>query len=159
MSLESEIKRRISIEIGSEEDFLLLDNPIGVAVFDQRRVKYGLGGPGAPDMIGILFVEGIGGFFVGMEVKQPGQNPKPHQREIHELWSRFGALIYTIHSPEEARAALEDARKKCREPRKPMTSKVFSIRYCQKCGHTGMSPNGDPCLYCTPATPDDEIKL
>lgn len=114
--LESEIKRRIMVAIGAEPDLLLMENVVGSALYINKEtgieyhVPYGLM-KGSPDLVGIMLP---GGWWVCFEVKQPGLDAEPHQREIHDLWGKFGALVYVVHSPEEAVDALNDARKRRR---------------------------------------------
>lgn len=116
-TLETELQRRIELELGAEKDFLLLRNSVGHAkYFDEKTAKewhvpYGLG-VGSPDLIGILRVHGLG-VWVCLEVKCPGEEPEPPQEKCHAIWRRFGALVYVVRSVAEARDALEDARATC----------------------------------------------
>ena len=114
MSLESEIQRRIEAEVGAEPDFLILKNSCGVATHYSAeggawKVPYGLGS-GSPDLVGMHRVGAVLAAWVALEVKRPGEKPDPHQLKCHDVWRRFGALVYVVTSPEEARAALVDAR-------------------------------------------------
>ena len=116
--LEKEVQRQIEAEIGAEPDFLLMKNSVGVAkYFDdngkQFVVPYGVGGPGAPDLIGILRLTVAGveaGICVCLEVKADEGELEPDQKKCHAAFRRFGAIVETVRSAAEARAALERAR-------------------------------------------------
>jgi len=64
------------------------------------------GGPqmmaGLPDLICC-----IQGLFIGIEVKQPGQNPTARQVFIHSLIRRSGGVAIVAHSVEEAANTIE----------------------------------------------------
>lgn len=113
--MESILQRNIEIAIGSEPDFLMLRNSVGSAKYVQEttgktfHVPYGLG-VGSPDLVGILAPWGV---FIGLEVKDPNGIVEPHQTTSHELWRRFGALVYVVRSVEDARIALQHARREC----------------------------------------------
>lgn len=115
--LEKQIQREIEAEIGAEPDLLLMKNSVGVAkYFDdagkQYVVPYGLG-VGSPDLVGILHVS-VAGWTVGvwlcLEVKPAEGDLEPDQIRCHAAWKRFGAIVETVRSPKEARAALDRAR-------------------------------------------------
>ena len=114
-TLESEVQRQIEAAIGAEPDFLLLRNSVGLAAhFDDKsgktwRVPYGLG-TGSPDLVGMLRVGPCLSAWVAIEVKCPGEEAEPHQAVVHDQWRAFGALVYVVHSPDEARMALATAR-------------------------------------------------
>ncbi len=110
--LENPIQRDIELDLGALPDLLLLRNNVGRAVFvnesDARQysVPYGLG-TGSPDLVGILGPEGR---FFCLEVKAPGEVPRPEQEKCHRTWRNFGAFVATVDSVGSARAALERAR-------------------------------------------------
>lgn len=139
--LETEIQRRIQVEIGSEPDLLLMRNSVGEAKHaDEETGKvwqfpYGLG-VGSPDLVGLLRrklryrADGwpvvtrqsddtvfslsnpvITSTWFCLEVKCPGETPTDEQKKCHAVWRKFGAFIDVVTSPQEARAALERARK------------------------------------------------
>lgn len=131
--LEKKIQRAIEADLGAEPDLLLLKNSVGQAEYfndagEQYFVPYGLG-VGSPDLVGLLRVEVLRpsrkgdtilqtalirtvGIWFCLEVK-PSEvaEPDEHQKKCHAIWRRFGAFIDTVHSVEEARAALERARR------------------------------------------------
>jgi hypothetical protein len=140
--LESEIQRRIEAEIGAEPDLLLFKNSVGLARYvdgdgKEFRVPYGLG-TGSPDLVGILAPWGR---WFCLEVKVPGEEPRPEQVKSHAVWRRFGAYIRSVTSPEEARAALEDARADLR-----------SAHHLE----TGSPRSSSPCHFTRPACTSGE---
>ena len=109
--LEKTIQAEIEAAIGAEPDFLLLRNAVGKATFYNDEGKayhsaFGLG-TGSPDLVGIL---GPHGRWLCLEVKVPGEEAEPHQEVCHQQWRVFGALVYVVHSVDEARSALTAAR-------------------------------------------------
>lgn len=117
--LEKQCQREIEAEIGAEPDLLLMKNSVGVAKFydddgKQFVVPFGLGN-GSPDLTGVLRVS-IGGLVVGvwfcLEVKADEGELSPEQRKCHEVWRRFGAIVETVRSADEARTALQRARER-----------------------------------------------
>lgn len=116
--LEKEVQRRIEAELGAEPDFLLMKNSVGVAKhFDERGneyvVPYGVGGKGAPDLVGALRVA-VGGVVVAiwlaLEVKAEQGDLSPDQIRCHAAWRRAGIMVETVRSAAEARAAVDRAR-------------------------------------------------
>ena len=108
---ENALQRDIQAAIGAEPDLLLFKNSVGHARFvndDGREytVPYGLG-KGSPDLVGILAPSGR---WFCLELKVPGEDATDEQQKVHDVWRRFGALVYAVHSVDEARAGLEDAR-------------------------------------------------
>ena len=109
--LESEIQRQILAAIGSEWDYLVLKNSVGVAqhyAADGKswKVPYGLG-VGSPDLVGILAPLGR---WLCFEVKCPGEEATKEQEIVHSIWRGFGAFVFVVHSVEETRAALKQMR-------------------------------------------------
>lgn len=110
---ENALQRAIEAAIGAEPDLLVLRNSVGQARHvheDSARVffvPYGLG-VGSPDLVCILAPRGR---WFCLEVKQPGEEPTDEQRKCHAVWRRFGAFVAVVTSADEARAALEEARR------------------------------------------------
>src|SRR5690242_13523075 len=99
--LERKIQHEIMEALGCEPDLILLRNTGGTArVYnaDTGRMDYitfGLG-TGSPDLVGILRCE-VGGAVVGhwfcLELKRPGEKPRPEQVAVHKAWRWFGAFV------------------------------------------------------------------
>ena len=110
---EAVILREIMIAIGAEPDVLLMRNQVGaVERFDERtnttRVeRYGLG-VGSADLVAILAPSGR---WFCLEVKSATGSVEPEQTKWHERARGFGAFVAVVRSAEEARAALERARR------------------------------------------------
>jgi hypothetical protein len=64
------------------------------------------GGPqmmaGLPDLI--VCIQGL---FIGIEVKQPGQNPTARQVFVHNMIQRSGGVVIVAHSVKEAADGIE----------------------------------------------------
>lgn len=124
-TLEKTVQSSIEADLGAEPDLLILRNSIGQAEYfnddgKSYRVPYGLG-KGSPDLVGLLRVDLLRGdvselfevqvaVWFCLEVKVPGEEATSEQSHTHAIWRRFGALVETVHSVAEARAALERAR-------------------------------------------------
>lgn len=65
----------------------------------QRLVWFGKT-RGAPDI-------DVMGENVHLEVKRPKESPEPHQRAYHARARRFGAVVATVRSPEDALAVMD----------------------------------------------------
>lgn len=113
--LENPIQREILDALGAEPDLLLFRNNVGQARHADEKtgrvffVPYGLG-TGSPDVVGILRRGRVGIWFC-LELKRPGEEPDPHQEKCHAVWRAFGACVGVATSVDEARAALEEARR------------------------------------------------
>lgn len=116
--LENDIQRDIELAIGAEPDLLILRNSVGQAVYvdedTERRyvVPYGLG-TGSPDLVCQLHVWGVA-VWLCLEVKAPGEVPRPDQEKCHVQWRRFGALVAVVTSADEGIEAVVQARKEVR---------------------------------------------
>lgn len=110
---EAVILREIMIAIGAEPGVLLMRNQVGaVERFDERtnttRVeRYGLG-VGSADLVAILAPSGR---WFCLEVKSDTGSVEPEQAKWHERARGFGAFVAVVRSADEAKAALERARR------------------------------------------------
>lgn len=105
--LERVIQAEIERAIGAVPDMLLMRNALySGPVGPGRWVNAGLG-EGTPDLVGILAPAGR---VVGLEVKQPGEQPDPIQRHVHDVWRRAGAFVAVVRSVDDAVSALARAR-------------------------------------------------
>lgn len=118
--LETSIQREIEADLGAEPDLLIIRNSMGAArhTSDDGKeffVPYGLG-KGSPDLVGLLrvrdhrfYARDLALWFC-LEVKTPEGVVEPDQEKCHEVWRRFGALVFVVRSVDDARAALAKAR-------------------------------------------------
>ena len=87
-------------------DVLLLRNNSGA----RGRVRFGLQNrqlrTGSPDLIAC-----VRGRFVALEVKLPGQSPRPDQKAFLEAIRASGGEAYVVTSVDEALEALREASK------------------------------------------------
>ena len=79
-------------------------NSVGVANVGGRVIRYGIGGKGGSDLIGIRRSDGR---FVACEVKDVGKNPRPEQIAFLELVAGCGGLAFWADSVEDAIRELE----------------------------------------------------
>lgn len=77
-----------------------------------RLVTFGLS-PGSPDLVGWKTVEisqdMVGhkvAVFCGLEIKTPGERPRPDQQQWLDRLEQAGGIAAVVHSVEEAVAAL-----------------------------------------------------
>lgn len=107
--------RSILAAIGAEPDVLVSMNESGRARYMGRDgsewfVPYGYPtAEGGPDLLILLAPRGR---LVGLEVKTGSGVTTSAQRAAHEAMRRFGALVYVVRSVDDARRALEDARRR-----------------------------------------------
>lgn len=100
---ESQLQDLIRLALGRAPDLLLYRNNIG---FDpERRVRYGVGGPGGADLIGIFR-----GRFVAVEIKTVVGKQSDEQREFEALVNARGGTYVVLRSVEDALAWLEHMR-------------------------------------------------
>lgn len=99
------LKRLVLLDVGSQPDVRLFDNPRG---FDGlARATYGLA-PGASDLVGIVRPRGR---WLALEVKTGSARPTPQQRRFLAMVEEFGGVARVVRSVADARAALAEARR------------------------------------------------
>lgn len=121
---EAEIKARIRLAVGREAtDCRLFNNPVGdgwagvvvraergmVTLGEPRRIRYGVGGAGGSDLIGlrsVLISPNMVGervaVFAAVEVKRPGVSVPEHQVRFVEFIREMGGIAGVVRSPDEA---------------------------------------------------------
>lgn len=110
---ETRIQTAIRESLGTEKDLLLMRNNRGVAKFfdantsKERVVEYGLLN-GSADLVGVLAP--CGRWFC-LEVKIPGKTADKDQVKWGNLIKRLGGFYCVVTSVEEARNALDRARR------------------------------------------------
>lgn len=86
-------------------------NAVGTALHpDGRRVEYGVGGVGAPDLL--CEVRTVAGpwLCVWLEVKSADGGLRPGQVRWHEAAGRMGRHVYVVRSADAAVAAVTEMR-------------------------------------------------
>lgn len=109
--LEKTIQNKIRLALGREPDLTLWRNNTGHASYEAeggaRKVRYGLA-RGSSDLIGILAPTGR---LIALEVKRPGKSATEEQLLFLALVRRRGGFAAVVHSVEEARVAVDRARR------------------------------------------------
>ncbi len=115
---ETPLLHAIRAAVVAERDVLVWRNNTGVAYgasgSGARGVRFGLGVGGA-DLVGVLlFAAELGpchvGRFFGLEVKAPGRKPTRDQILWANAVRSVGGFVATVHSVDEARAAISRCR-------------------------------------------------
>lgn len=107
MSQERDIQHAIRVALGSERDIDLERRNVGM-IIDSNGRAHRFGTVGEADLQGILAPAGR---FFALEVKQPGKKSRPEQVQWADRKRMRGAFVAEVHSVEEARAALDRARR------------------------------------------------
>ena len=124
---ETELMHAIMVALSVEPGVVLWRNHTGyVEVVDEngaRPQRFGVGGKGGADLIGIVTRKitipsdcGMGddveevGVFVALEVKTPKGRVAPEQTMHLEIVRRAGGFAAVVRSVDDAKAALERAR-------------------------------------------------
>jgi hypothetical protein len=94
---ESEIQDRIRLALGAVLDLVLFRNNSGVAKIGDRMVRFGVGGKGGADLIGIYR-----GRFVAVEIKSATGRQSPEQKRFEQLVERKGGVYVVLRSVEDA---------------------------------------------------------
>jgi hypothetical protein len=105
---EADIQQAIRLAVGMERDTVLWRNNIGTAIHQgtNRPIQYGVGGKGGSDLIGI-----VAGRFFALEVKKPGGRVTTEQKDFIALVRMKGGFACIVRTTDEARAAVERARR------------------------------------------------
>lgn len=110
---ENVVQAQIRLALGMDPDLVLWRNHTGGSEeYDHktdtvRHQRFGLA-PGSADLVGILAPSGR---FVAFEVKAFAGRARPEQVQWMALVRSRGGFACVVRSPEEARAALDRARR------------------------------------------------
>ncbi len=96
---ESAIQDQIRLELGAVPGLVLFRNNIGVAEMRGYKVRFGVGGPGGADLIGLWH-----GRFVAIEIKTETGRQSPDQKLFQRLIEAKGGEYVILRSVDEARA-------------------------------------------------------
>ena len=96
---ESVLQDQIRLALGRVTGLVLWRNNIGTAERHGYTIRFGVGGPGGADLIGIYR-----GKFLGVEIKTPTGKQTPEQRTFQELVTKLGGEYLILRSVEEALA-------------------------------------------------------
>jgi hypothetical protein len=106
---ETVLQAAIMGALGPLPGVVVWRNNIGSAVQGDRRVAYGVGGPGAPDLLCEVRTP-AGWAALWMEVKTPTGTLRPDQRRWHEAARADGRHVVVVRSVEDALAAVDGVR-------------------------------------------------
>lgn len=103
---ESQLQDAIRLALGNDPDLALWRNNVGnVEARTGYRIAFGVGGPGAADLIGLYR-----GRFVAIEVKTPTGRQNPDQRRFENLVHSKGGIYVVLRSVDDAKAWLAQLR-------------------------------------------------
>lgn len=101
---ESQIQDAVRLSLGRHPDLVLWRNSIGVAERRGFTIRFGVGGPGGADLIGLFR-----GRFVAIEIKTPTGRQSPEQRLFQQLVERKGGTYVVLRSVDDAERWLAGA--------------------------------------------------
>ena len=96
---ESRIQDEIRLALGRIPGLVLWRNNVGLAEMHGRKVRFGVGGPGGADLIGVYL-----GRFLAVEVKTATGRQTDEQRTFQNLVESKGGIYVVLRSAEEAAA-------------------------------------------------------
>lgn len=96
---EAKLQNEIRLALGRNPNVVLFRNNVGVAKHEDSFVRYGVGGPGGSDLIGILAPSGR---FIALEVKVPGGRVSEEQKRFGELIRSKGGIFAVVYSVDDA---------------------------------------------------------
>lgn len=98
---ESELQDLIRMAL-NHPDACFWRNNIGVAERNGHMIRFGVGGPGGADLIGIFR-----GRFVAIEIKTPTGRQSGEQKTFETLVTSKQGLYVILRSVDEARALIQ----------------------------------------------------
>lgn len=96
---ESQLQDQIRLALGNVPGVVLWRNNIGAATTPKGYIRYGVGGPGGADLIGIR-----NGRFVAIEIKTTTGKQTAEQLIFQQLVTARGGEYVILRSVEEALA-------------------------------------------------------
>lgn len=100
---ESILQDRIRLALGNVEGLVLWRNNIGVAMQGSRALRFGVGGPGGADLIGIYR-----GQFVAAEIKTATGKQTDEQARFQNLVESLDGEYRILRSVADAHAWIKD---------------------------------------------------
>lgn len=94
---EAQLQDDIRLALGRDDDLVLWRNNVGAAKQGNRTIRYGVGGRGGADLIGMYR-----GLFVAIEIKTPIGRQSPEQRTFQLLVERKGGVYGLVRSVQQA---------------------------------------------------------
>jgi hypothetical protein len=94
---ESQLQDKIRLALGCITGLVLFRNNIGVAEMRGHMVRFGVGGPGGADLIGLY-----NGRFTAVEIKTPTGRQTPEQLRFQQLVESKGGEYVILRSVDDA---------------------------------------------------------
>ncbi len=94
---------RVRLVFGADPACVFWRNNIGVAEIRGYKVRFGVGGPGGADLLGIFR-----GRFVAVEIKTPTGRQSSDQRTFQGCVEKHDAPYFIVRSEDDARAVLAE---------------------------------------------------
>jgi hypothetical protein len=112
---------KIILTVGGRKDARAWENTVGIGrdINDNHIIKFGL--KGSSDVIGILFVYGVG-VFLGFEAKTGRAVQSPRQKKFEAMINRMGGFYFVVRETTDITACVEHARREVIERMKKVAS-------------------------------------
>lgn len=94
---ESQLQDEIRLALGRIPGLALFRNNIGLADVHGRKIRFGVGGPGGADLIGLY-----NGRFVAVEIKTPRGKQTEEQQTFQRLVESKGGAYVVLRSVDDA---------------------------------------------------------
>lgn len=105
---EADVQDRIRLALGSVPDLVLWRNNCGVAERAGRVIRFGVGGKGGADLIGIYR-----GKFLAVEIKSNTGRQSPDQKLFEQLVLRKQGVYVVLRSVEDAQRWIQTLKGVC----------------------------------------------
>lgn len=96
---ESHLQDQIRLALGRIPGLVLWRNNVGTAERRGYTIRFGVGGPGGADLIGLYK-----GRFLAVEIKTPAGRQSQEQRQFQQLVENLGGTYVVLRSVDEALA-------------------------------------------------------
>jgi hypothetical protein len=111
---EAQIQDAIRLELGNVEkypDVVLWRNNVGVLMDkDGRHVRFGVGGPGGADLMGVFSRRDGIGVFIAAEIKTATGKQSEEQIRFQKLVTQKGGACVVLRSVDDAKQWIEQLR-------------------------------------------------
>jgi hypothetical protein len=94
---ESQLQDEIRLALGRIPGLVLFRNNIGVADMRGYKVRFGVGGPGGADLIGLYL-----GRFLAVEIKTPTGRQSEEQKTFQRLVEKNNGIYVVLRSVDDA---------------------------------------------------------
>lgn len=112
---ESSIQDAIRVELGREDlrgEIVLWRNNVGTGEKRGHFIRFGVGGPGGADLLGIYRSSAGAGVFLAVEIKSATGRQSEEQVRFASLVRSLGGEYAVLRSVEDARAWVAELRRR-----------------------------------------------